>query len=200
MNSLSDVECKHCGHSYSADDDDFDDGNSTCPSCGAENEAAQHPPIGAETAIHPQLLRGSEMYDDSTGTDGAETGPVKTSQTTAIDVVDSPRDPEPAEPILKGYLLRIGTVEPGPTIPLAGEKTVVGRVQANITVDDPTVSGKHFEITVRDDEFFLRDLNSTHGTFLNGSRIESAQIKTQDVIRAGESEFLFTTMEVIPLR
>lgn len=145
------------------------------------------------------------MSDDSPTDLGAETTPV-TAQTTAIDPVEpdtsnaAPGDPEPAAPILKGYLLRTGTIEPGPTIPLAGARTVVGRVGANITVDDPTVSAHHFEITIREDEFFIRDLESTHGTFLNGARVSSAQLKSHDAIRAGESEFLFTTMEVIPLR
>ena len=202
---MSDVQCNSCGHSYSTDGNELEGRPPACPSSGSEIETSPRQSRGAETAIHPQLLRGLDMGDDSK-VNGTDTSPVRSLQTTAIEPVETvasagaPGDPEPAEPVLKGYLLRTGTVEPGPTIPLAGEKTVVGRVGANITVDDPTVSANHFEITVRGDDFFIRDLDSTHGTLLNGHRITSAQIKSHDVIRAGESEFLFTTMEVIPLR
>ena len=203
---MSDIECQSCGQQFSSEiAPKILDGVLRCPNCGAGLEISRHAATGAETVIHPELLRGPEMSDDSPTDLGAETTPV-TAQTTAIDPVEpdtsnaAPGDPEPAAPILKGYLLRTGTIEPGPTIPLAGARTVVGRVGANITVDDPTVSAHHFEITTRDDEFFIRDLNSTHGTFLNGARISSAQIKSHDSIRAGESEFLFTTMGVIPLR
>jgi len=42
---------------------------------------------------------------------------------------------------------------------------IIGR-EGHIKIDDPTVSKKHAEIKIIDGEVYLRDLNSTNGTFL----------------------------------
>jgi predicted component of type VI protein secretion system len=42
---------------------------------------------------------------------------------------------------------------------------VIGR-EGNIYINDPTVSKRHAEIEVIDGEVYLRDLESTNGTFL----------------------------------
>ena len=42
---------------------------------------------------------------------------------------------------------------------------VIGR-EGHIYVNDPTVSKQHAELKVIDGEIYLRDLNSTNGTFL----------------------------------
>ena len=52
-----------------------------------------------------------------------------------------------------------------------------------------TVDSQHAVIEYRDDEecFILQDLNSTHGTFINGCRVQNAAVRLaeQDVIRFG---------------
>ncbi len=42
---------------------------------------------------------------------------------------------------------------------------IIGR-EGHIYINDPTVSKQHAEIQVIDGEVYLRDLNSTNGTFL----------------------------------
>ena len=42
---------------------------------------------------------------------------------------------------------------------------IIGR-EGNIRIDDPAVSKRHAEIELIDGEVYLRDLNSTNGTFL----------------------------------
>ena len=94
------------------------------------------------------------------------------------------------------------TCRGGPTsgrrLNLDGPTTTVGRVGTTISVDDPTLSGLHFSIEERGHEFFLRDLGSTNGTFLNGHLVRSAPLESGDEIRAGESVFVFSVLEVIP--
>ena len=63
--------------------------------------------------------------------------------------------------------------------------TTVGRAGGGINIDDPTLSSRHFKIEERGHEFFLRDLGSTNGTFLNGHLVRSAPLKTGDEIRNG---------------
>jgi len=48
---------------------------------------------------------------------------------------------------------------------LASVLIIIGR-EGHIKIDDPTVSKKHAEIKIIDGEVYLRDLNSTNGTFL----------------------------------
>ena len=58
----------------------------------------------------------------------------------------------------------------------------------------PLVSRQHATITREGDEYDLVDLTSTHGTFVNGEKIDRCRLKTGDKIRLGgqglELEFL----------
>ena len=36
---------------------------------------------------------------------------------------------------------------------------------------DKSVSGRHCEIFIKNGKFYIRDLNSSNGTFVNGSRV-----------------------------
>ncbi len=67
----------------------------------------------------------------------------------------------------------------------------VGKRETNdMILTDNTVSRNHFEIEYTSDSFLLRDLGSTNGTFLNGSRVKEAYLSPGDLIKAGN-----TTME-----
>ena len=63
----------------------------------------------------------------------------------------------------------------------------VGRSQdADIRIDDATVSRSHAILSVLDDHLELKDLGSHNGTFLNGRRLtDPAAVKPGDQIRIG---------------
>ncbi len=72
---------------------------------------------------------------------------------------------------------------------------VVGRSVPNspIQICDHTLSQKHFQIRFEDGRCFIDDFNSTNGTFINGIKVNSTGIlENGDMIRAGESLFVFT--------
>ena len=48
---------------------------------------------------------------------------------------------------------------------LGNQTYVVGR-EGHIFINDPTVSKKHAEIQIKNGEIYLRDLESTNGTYL----------------------------------
>ncbi|RME45069.1 MAG: FHA domain-containing protein [Chloroflexi bacterium] len=77
-------------------------------------------------------------------------------------------------------------LEAGDTFPLR-PVTSLGRDMANtIVLPDPGASAEHALISVRDGHWWLEDLGSTNGTFLNGIRLsEPAIIAPGDVIRVG---------------
>ncbi len=78
--------------------------------------------------------------------------------------------------------------EPGRTYDLTeGRKVVVGRQSGNdVVVPDEQVSRKHAEIEERTGNLVVTDLNSSNGTFVNGTRISSPQtLRPGDTVQVG---------------
>lgn len=61
----------------------------------------------------------------------------------------------------------------------------------DFTVNNNTVSRSHFVVTFDNKSYRLQDLNSSNGTFLNGSKVSNAILKHGDVIQAGEIVLTF---------
>lgn len=81
---------------------------------------------------------------------------------------------------------------PGELFELTQRETVIGRRDTNdIVIAFPAVSGQHARVTVEGEFYFLEDLNSSNGTFLNGRRIsELTQMQSGDEISFGQSVIL----------
>ncbi len=76
---------------------------------------------------------------------------------------------------------------------LAATASVVGRGEvADIRIVDPAMSRRHFQITYRNLEFRIQDLESSNGTYLNGSEVEEYALHNGDEIVAGDSRFVFS--------
>jgi hypothetical protein len=75
-----------------------------------------------------------------------------------------------------------------------GERTSIGRSPDNdIFLDDVTVSRKHAVLIRRGDEFFIEDLGSLNGTYVNRKRIESARLESGDEVQVGKYRLTFMT-------
>lgn len=65
---------------------------------------------------------------------------------------------------------------------------ILGRHQdCDITLDDPFVSPRHAELRFTDGGYFVRDLGSRNGVFLNGVRVGAAPLPRQGTLRLGRS-------------
>ncbi|MEL7449595.1 MAG: AAA family ATPase [Pseudomonadota bacterium] len=85
---------------------------------------------------------------------------------------------------LDGYL--VGEV------PLDSRRLMVGRdVDNEITVISEFVSRHHAQILVQDDGVWVKDLNSTNGTFVNGKRIRSVKLNDGDIMAVGRHRLVF---------
>jgi len=70
---------------------------------------------------------------------------------------------------------------------------VVGRrSDCDIVIADPSVSRRHAELHIANDELQVVDLGSTHGTFVVGKRIQTSRVVAGVVIRFGNVEFTVT--------
>lgn len=64
--------------------------------------------------------------------------------------------------------------------------------KADIQIEDPFASSRHARISRQGDVLVLEDLNSTNGTWLNGSPLDGPQpLHPGDRIRIGDNEFCF---------
>ncbi len=85
-------------------------------------------------------------------------------------------------------LLMQGGSNSGETIALNTSHTTLGRQSDNdVVFDEALASRRHAVITETQNRFFIRDLGSTNGTYLNDQRIGSDDhpIENGDVIRLG---------------
>lgn len=80
----------------------------------------------------------------------------------------------------------------GTTYTLEQGSLQVGRGQhSTIFLDDVTVSRNHAQITVDGDQVMLVDAGSLNGTYLNGRRIEKAELEHKDDIQIGKYKFRY---------
>ena len=71
----------------------------------------------------------------------------------------------------------------------------IGRKNENdIVLKDPYVSGRHARLILDEGAFFLEDLDSANGSYLNGDRImDVVKLKNGDRIKFGQVEFLYVS-------
>ncbi|MBY0313421.1 MAG: FHA domain-containing protein [Phycisphaerales bacterium] len=69
---------------------------------------------------------------------------------------------------------------------------LIGRSSEALPIADTTVSRRHAELTPDDGKWYIRDLNSQNGTWVNGVRISGRQmLKPGDQVRTGSTLFVF---------
>jgi len=79
----------------------------------------------------------------------------------------------------------------GSVYPLAENRQVIGRrLDATIPIDDAKASRDHALVDFRNGFFYLVDLGSTNGTYVNGRRVQHAtRLSLGDHLRIGNSVF-----------
>ena len=72
--------------------------------------------------------------------------------------------------------------------PMRQLAVTIGRSDhCDIAVKDLSMSGRHAEIRKSDGEIKVRDLGSANGIYLNGERVEEAELFDGDVLRLGQT-------------
>jgi hypothetical protein len=170
----------------------------TCSQCGARLQLTLSID-GGETLFQPQLLaQGVTSPPPPAGSEpGGVTRPVGSS-TTHLEAGELPL--EEKVPTVEHACLLVSGAPPGSErLRLDRRRTVVGREGADLEVPDAAISSRHFEVERRGSDYFVRDLGSSNGTFVNGHRIRAVQLRPGDAIRAGRTTFTFRIFEAIAL-
>ena len=79
----------------------------------------------------------------------------------------------------------------GQTVPLA-DRMVIGRgFGSTLRLEDSSASRAHARIRFASGRWFVQDMNSSRGTFVNGYRVQAAALNPGDRIRIGSTELEF---------
>lgn len=74
----------------------------------------------------------------------------------------------------------------------AHEPQLIGRSSEALPIDDNAISRRHAELTPDDGAWYIRDLQSQNGTYVNGTQIlDRTRLRVGDQIRTGQTVFVF---------
>jgi len=75
----------------------------------------------------------------------------------------------------------------GKAIPITLSQFIIGRdPQCNLRPASPMISKRHCALLVKGGKVFIRDFDSTNGTFINNEQIKGErELKHDDVLKAG---------------
>jgi hypothetical protein len=141
------------------------EGANYCPKCGAYQGGAEERPDDATTATY--------VIDEATG----ELRPVDVGDVAAA---------------AGALVIRSGGNRTGQSFPLQGERMVIGRTpQAEIFLDDVTVSRDHAVLVRRSGAWFLDDSGSLNGTYVNRRRVDSHKLEDGDELQIGKYKLTY---------
>ena len=141
------------------------EGANYCVKCGAFVGQPDEKPVEATTATY--------IIDEATG------------ELRPVDVGDVAAESG-------ALVIRSGGGRVGQSFPLTGERMRIGRSpDAEIFLDDVTVSRDHAVLVRRSGHWFLDDSGSLNGTYVNRRRIESHKLEDGDELQIGKYKLTY---------
>ncbi len=93
-------------------------------------------------------------------------------------------------------LVALNGLRKGTTFPLTVDQNTIGRESASVVpLNHSSVSRRHCVIERQGDDFKIRDLGSSNGTFVNGQPVNDKVLKHADQVRIGSIALLFLIEE-----
>ena len=151
-----------------------------CPECGFENaEGANF----CQSCGH-SLAAATQVHKSSSTTATYRVG--ETGELIPVDVEELATHGHAA------LIIRQGGNRVGESFPLERERSSIGRrPDAEVFLDDVTVSRDHALVVRRGGDFYLDDLGSLNGTYVNRNRIESHRLADGDELQIGKYKLSF---------
>ncbi|HYL77930.1 MAG TPA: FHA domain-containing protein [Bryobacteraceae bacterium] len=98
------------------------------------------------------------------------------------------------KPPVVGWLVAMSGEQKGEDFRIRdGQNTIGSAPDCEIVLRDTAVTGKHASLRYKDHKFYLTDLDSTNGTFLNDGTesIAREELKDNDTVRIGDVSLKF---------
>ena len=141
----------------------------------------------------------AQSKQSSPGRGRKRTGPQGTSVITPDDLPAAARrehqgaaEPTERSPVLVGLSVPFN----GRRFPLAGGRTQIGRREHNdIVLDHADISWEHAQILYHGGRWWVLNVLSTNGTFVNGDTVHEAELHDGDEVAFGANRFMFHTAE-----
>ena len=81
------------------------------------------------------------------------------------------------------------------------DEIIIGRDSENeVQIDNVAVSREHAKIIKDSNSYYIQDLNSTNGTFVNGKKINKKFLKKDDEISIGKHSLQIILEEPLAIR
>jgi hypothetical protein len=101
-------------------------------------------------------------------------------------------DPEEVASAEATLVIRSGGGRSGETFLVSGDQMTIGRSpDAEVFLDDVTVSRNHALLVRRRDGVYIDDLGSLNGTYVNRRRIESHKLQDGDELQVGKYKLTY---------
>jgi hypothetical protein len=89
-------------------------------------------------------------------------------------------------------VIRSGGGRSGEAFNVTGDRMTIGRSpEAEVFLDDVTVSRNHALLVARRDGLYIDDLGSLNGTYVNRRRIESHRLQNGDELQVGKYKLTY---------
>ncbi|MBF0563957.1 MAG: FHA domain-containing protein [Nitrospirae bacterium] len=76
---------------------------------------------------------------------------------------------------------------------IKSEEVLIGRLsECNLRLEDPCISRRHAMVYFSRNNYFIQDLNSKLGVFVNGRKVSEQRLHSGDVILIGKQAIIFT--------
>jgi hypothetical protein len=126
-------------------------------------------PVFARSAGAPWLARGSGLEEPSLR--------LPTGKSIALSVIAGPA---------RGLVYSVQK-----------PRVVIGRADADITINDTEISRWHCSLEINDDVIRLRDMDSTNGTYFGDERVRVAELNHLAEFRLGTSVILLSVTHTL---
>lgn len=137
---------------------------------------------------------GSLLAREGAGSEGSGATGEPVTATYRIDEAGELVPVEIGEVTARGpaLVIRAGGGRVGESFAVAGERMSIGRrPDADVFLDDITVSRDHALLIARGEQWHLDDCGSLNGTYVNRERIESQRLEEGDEVQIGKYKLTF---------
>jgi hypothetical protein len=159
---------------FCANGHQMEDSWEICPYCQRTGFQCAAPTLGAKTRLETEA--GKE----------AAHAPVGGRKTVLLT--------DKRKPPVVGWFVALSGDQKGEDFRIRDGQNIIGSApDADIVLNDTAISSKHASLRYKDQKFFITDLDSTNGTFLNEATepIAREELKDNDIVRIGDISLKF---------